>query len=352
MGSPAEAAAKLAAVKRELQRSPAARRIDFNAAGGATAPMPATAAPGASFESPPQNRRPCGDCRSLFCRVCRCSDCDDGTCASCCAAVAEMTAGTASAATAPPNSDPVLSAIHALSAKMDKLTVTAASKEDLNKLKADLKAETKVMISESVDPVKDDMRELRDRVASLETARVPAGSASADHLPRDVQQMLNSLDPALRRVAFVGFPSESSAEARIKVIDDFISKYPSFQKVATGNFYTGPRSDRKLSKAGFAEFVSDDVREAFVKAVGNESATMLGSTITVKRAKTKVNNARNYSLRAACDKLKASPEARGKNIQLEWKDRVVKVDSTVAFEQKKEDLSGKFVGSFAHMRLP
>ena len=209
-------------------------------------------------------------------------------------------------------------------------------------------------VSEAVDPVKTELRELADRVSTLESSRSSGvGPASSGKSPLDLQtqRMINSLDPALRRVAFVGFAPQSSAEARVKLIDDFVARFPSFHKVSAGNFYTGPRSNRKLSQAGFVEFASDELREDFLKAVGTQTVTLAGGSIKVKRARTKVNGARDYALRSASDKLKEAPEARGKNIKIEWKERVVKVGDDEAFQQEKDELSGRFVGTFAHLRL-
>ena len=76
-----------------------------------------------------------------------------------------------------------------------------------------------------------------------------------------------------------------------------------------------------------------------------------GYNIKVKRARTKVNRARDHTLRMASDKLKDVPEARGKTIKIDWKDRVVKVDDCEAFQQQKNEVSGRFVGSSAHLRL-
>ena len=61
-------------------------------------------------------------------------------------------------------SDPYLHAIEKFSAKMDGLT----SKADVEGMKSAVLAQTKSMISEAIDPIKDELHFWQGRIAALE----------------------------------------------------------------------------------------------------------------------------------------------------------------------------------------
>eukprot|EP00959_Pyramimonas_sp_CCMP1952_P209339 4379519-Pyramimonas_sp.AAC.1 len=80
--------------------------------------------------------------------------------------------------------------------KMMKAT-KAAIMESENKLRK----EWKTGISEAVDPWKDEMADLRTTVEKLQFS---SGSCNSQ-LDKETLNLLNSFDPALRRVTFIGF---------------------------------------------------------------------------------------------------------------------------------------------------
>ena len=67
-------------------------------------------------------------------------------------------------------------------------------------------------------------------------------------------------------------------------------------------------------------------------------------------AKTARFKQRDWALTKAEELLKA--EAAGGTVAVDRQSRVVKVNSTVAFRQEKQDSRGSFVGSFLHLALP
>ena len=76
-----------------------------------------------------------------------------------------------------------------------------------------------------------------------------------------------------------------------------------------------------------------------------------GRALKVKKARTKINGARNWSLRSACDLLKAEASTKGKAVSIDWKERVVQVNSEIVFKQDKDERTGTFTSAFAHLRM-
>ena len=71
----------------------------------------------------------------------------------------------------------------------------------------------------------------------------------------------------------------------------------------------------------------------------------------MKPGLSKVNARRNYSLRAAEEKIKADGKASNAKVEVKMKDRKVLVNGEEAFVQSKDELGGCFVGAFAHLAL-
>ena len=180
----------------------------------------------------------------------------------------------------------------------------------------------------------------------------PAAAASQSTMDRDMQQLVNSLDPALRRVAFVGMPASMSPTNRIKELEDAAQRFPGFRHLDVGNFFKGPRNNREIAPVSYIEFGSPDVRDSALKAMGTEFTLSTGEKVKLKKAKTKVGTQRDYALRKASDMLKADAATNGKSISIEWKDWAVKVERDEVFKQEKTELGGTFSGVFAHLQLP
>ena len=76
-----------------------------------------------------------------------------------------------------------------------------------------------------------------------------------------------------------------------------------------------------------------------------------GAQVTVKEGKTKFQEQRDWALGKASELL--TKEATGRKVEAKWgKERVVLVDTEVAFRQDKEETGGSFVSAFSHLSLP
>ena len=76
---------------------------------------------------------------------------------------------------------------------------------------------------------------------------------------KDLQSAVNKLDPALRRVAFIGWPSSVTAEKRIEFMTSFMNtKCTGFKAIDMGHDFPGPYNNRVLSTASWIEFSSKD----------------------------------------------------------------------------------------------
>jgi len=237
-----------------------------------------------------------------------------------------------------------------------------ATKSDLQELKTTMSHDTKVLIAEAVDPLKSEIHDFKSRLVSLES-RPAATSTSTSSCPESITKTINKLqatvnkfDPAKRQAAVLGWP-DLGAEGRIKVMTKFVKDnfsndpFPSF-----GNYYTGPRNDRKLSAASYIEFITEQTRDSFLKQVESTSASMTAGRkpLTLKKARTDFQKERNFKIRKAAELIEASPQSQGKSVKIEWlqKERQVKVDDAVAFVQPLGDPCGTFQAPFLDIVLP
>ena len=106
-----------------------------------------------------------------------------------------------------------------------------------------------------------------------------------------------------------------------------------------------------LSPAGFAEFPSQKLATDFLSRIGQSSSFRAsgGDNVRVKAATSQVNQHRNWALRRASDLVKSRvPTA---NVRIDFKARNVSVDSAIAFEQGRGDLTGTFLGRFSDLTV-
>ena len=86
-------------------------------------------------------------------------------------------------------------------------------------------SDAKVEIALAIDPVKEELSNLKDRVVTWRRPSTNSLIPPASHQQVwELQAIVDMLDPNHRRVAFVGFPNCLSAEARIQRIDEFLKK--------------------------------------------------------------------------------------------------------------------------------
>ena len=123
--------------------------------------------------------------------------------------------------------DPVLLAIQVLSAEVKEMRSETATKKDLVDMKNDIRKETRGFISDAVSPLKEELSEvhkgslqLQERTNKLENnPGSPSHAAQSTSISPEVKVLLDSLDPAHKRIAFKGFPLSMLQEERRKYIE-------------------------------------------------------------------------------------------------------------------------------------
>ena len=127
-------------------------------------------------------------------------------------------------------------------------------------------------------------------------------------------------------------------------------QFPQFKYVVIDSFFTGPYSNRVPTKVMYVEFTSSDAATKFcnhVKTSRNSKIQVSGNEITVKFARTKINGARDYSLRAACELIKKQSISESKQVEIKWgTDRHITVDKEVVFQQDKIEVGGTFMAPY------
>ena len=224
-----------------------------------------------------------------------------------------------------------------------------ASKTDVTASEVRIMKATKNFIKEeisaSVDPLKDEMAELRGRLSAVEVrTRSSSGSLSKQKI-----QLINSVDIANRQIALTGFSAALSLDSRTKEIEQFLSTFENLPKYTIGHFMQGPRNAQTVSKASYVEFGSEVDRNHFFERSKNVDVKFASGTVKVRKAKTKFNKHRDWALLKATDVLKTA--APGKSVQLDFKNRIVKVGDAKAFEQSSTDFEGVFVHPFSSLSL-
>ena len=234
------------------------------------------------------------------------------------------------------------------------------SKLELQNMEVSISKNTKLHIAQAVDPIKSEICDLRLRVQKIEDAggSNPGGSSQSAHggastISPEIQKMLNSLDPAHKRVAFTGFPENMAQSERTKHIEKHLFTIPALPKLTSiGMIFKGPKNARKPTKVSYIEFSSSDDAREVAKMLKNSPLVVGESIIHPKPAITKQNAARNWALREAERLVKASPLSKSDTVKIVWDNRNVENDGLPVFTQLKDDLKGIFSGVFADLTLP
>ena len=97
-----------------------------------------------------------------------------------------------------------------------------------------------------------------------------------------------------------------------------------------------------------------DVREHCLREIEAKKLTFScgGQTLKVQRAHTDSAKNRNTALREAATKLRKEKGVSEKDVELDWKERVVKVSGEIAFKQPSGRALGEFGGKFSQLKLP
>ena len=139
------------------------------------------------------------------------------------------------------------------------------------------------------------------------------------------------------------------------MIEQFLeNEFPDLRYSTVDNFYVGPYNSRKLSKAAFIEFPSQDSRRDALILMGgkNKRYTLPDSSqVTIKPALDEINKKRNWALRKATDLIKAQCQS-SRTIKTNFDhNRNVTVDDQTAFKQESNDLMGSFRGEFRQLSI-
>jgi hypothetical protein len=247
----------------------------------------------------------------------------------------------------------ILDAIDGLSKNMDKMLL----KSDFDEFKNQIAQQTSAIVSEAIDPLKAEVLDLKNRMQSLESQ--PPASTAVNKQILELQKLVDQYDPAIKRIAFTGWPDSMAPEARINQVNAFVAQHcPGTRINDTGNFYTGPYNDRKIAKAAYVEFISPDAAKAALTKIKDIPFKVDGNCdIHMKPARSKLNGKRNFSLRRAEELIQAHASAAGKEIKLNFKTEVpgvrnVTVNDEVAFIQTKGETGGRFLSPFENLALP
>ena len=92
--------------------------------------------------------------------------------------------------------------------------------------------ETKSYIPSQVEPIKQNLLSQEADIADLQ-GRMSAFELDGPSSSLSLQQirLMNSLDPANKRIQFHGFPSSMMASQRIKEMEDIMARYTDFKSL-------------------------------------------------------------------------------------------------------------------------
>ena len=131
-----------------------------------------------------------------------------------------------------------------------------------------------------------------------------------------------------------------------------MKKFPKFLNYRADHEFRGKHGEQVMKNASFVEFPSTDVAKNFLKEVEAKKGTAEFpiAGVTVKRALSKVNRQRNYSMRKAEEVINA--KFPGKHVKFDHKERPLSMDGAVVFQQTSNELGGTLSGSMAGSCLP
>ena len=166
--------------------------------------------------------------------------------------------------------DPVLAAIAALSARFD----TLATKDDLSTLRTDLEKHTDDTVQAAVNPVRQEVQELRVRVRTLETA----GSGGT-------WKEKDRADPARKQVAVLGWPEEWEGHRRLNTLEEWVkTNFPNSRATGYTNEYKGDYNNRVVAKAAYVNFASEDEARNLTKGAKDRNVQLVVNGKTLREA--------------------------------------------------------------------
>ncbi len=234
-------------------------------------------------------------------------------------------------------------------------TMEKQRKADKAQIQKKIMAQTKVMISEAVDPLKDGLAEVQ--------SSVKVRDAQIQKLRTDFEQFRlgspgessgpNPFDPALKQVAFIGFPEESTVAQRIEAMVSFMQE--NFPELQIKHTDLSMDKNGKQTRNGFVELGSKKHARHVTSTTKSRGLKVQGyAGVTVKPENTDINRNRNWALREAEKLIRQSPKFGNGRLEVKKaQDRGVYVDGLPAFTQKiRFAKGGVFHGIFADLKLP
>ena len=213
--------------------------------------------------------------------------------------------------------------------------------------------DVQAIVQKSIDPIAKDVGQVRAHLSrhddDIEDLRSEFGKLKANL----GSSKKSKLDFSALQVAFVGFNETMTADERIREIDQICQKVTEVKPVVMDNFYKGPMNARVLSPAGFAQFHSEDAVKRFLDQLPSKKFQVRGMNINVKRAMPPEFKERNWVL-SEVEKLLKREAGKGATILADFagKERRIKVNGKLAFQQNKEGSSGIFHAPYSHLTVP
>ena len=165
--------------------------------------------------------------------------------------------------------------------------------------------------------------------------------------------------PAFKQITVGKFPESYSREkvmSEMKKIAD--TKFPSYPLFCIDLHMKGPQDNRVPNGGAFFEFATSDTGKAVAKTLGKNCRVKLddadSTEVTVRPTKTKLDGHRDYILAAACDRIKAHPSSKGKDVKIEGgSDRTVNVNGVTSFKQpgRKSTDDHEYYGVYKNLEI-
>ncbi len=230
--------------------------------------------------------------------------------------------------------------------------------EELKEFHLKHSQEIQSFVASKVDPVQEDVVELKSNVVDLMKDSV-AHDDRIGKLESRLEEFLSSKgrlpDASFKRIVFKGFPEKISLDDRLECMKHWMEK--NFPKIdfTYGVFHKGSFKDksRKISGVGYAECTSSDIRDAVMDRVESgkiQGPSIGGKILEVAKARSQSATDRNVALIEASDLLKEQPGLAAKDVRIEWKGvRGVLVKGEYAYKQPPGKELGGFIGDFAYL---
>ena len=172
----------------------------------------------------------------------------------------------------------------------------------------------------------------------------------------------NKNDPGFTKIAFLGFPAGLSRELCIREMRKHAeAKLPrdgqgelSYRIVDCDVFYKKVDGKWEPTANGYMQFGHRNARDAVMELFGGKQAALSvgGHSVKIRYGKTELDNQRDQAIHSAETAIKKHSAAHGKAVEkMMGKDRCVKVDGVVAFQQgsRQSGELGAFIGPFADL---